>query len=56
MIEVVTSANMALYQAEIDDMFKMRYRTAVDELGWKLPDTRNDTTLMHMIQMKQSTF
>jgi N-acyl-L-homoserine lactone synthetase len=41
MIEVVTSANMALYQAEIDDMFKMRYRTAVDELGWKLPDTRN---------------
>ena len=41
MIEVVTSANMALYQAEIDDMFKMRYRTAVDELGWKLPDAHN---------------
>lgn len=41
MIEIVTSANMSLYQDEIDDMFKMRYRTAVDELGWQLPQAKN---------------
>jgi len=41
MIEIVTAANMALYQAELDDMFKMRFRVAVDELGWNLPDANN---------------
>ena len=42
MIEIVTSSNMSLYSEEIDDMFKMRYRVATDELGWKLPNAKND--------------
>ena len=41
MIEIVTSANMSLYKKEMDDMFKMRFRTAIDELGWHLPDAKN---------------
>lgn len=41
MIEIVTSTNMSLYKDEIDDMFQMRYRTAVDELGWSLPDAKS---------------
>jgi len=37
MTEIVTPENRSLYTDILDDMFRMRYRIAVRELGWKIP-------------------
>lgn len=38
MVHVVTSANRYLYREAIEDMHRMRYHVAVNELGWTLPE------------------
>jgi len=40
MVEIVTAQNRSLYEAELRDMFEMRYRVA-KELGWELPDAQD---------------
>lgn len=37
MLHVVTSENRALYERELDDLFRVRKAVFVDELGWQLP-------------------
>lgn len=37
MAEIITPANRHLYSDLLEDMFKMRYRVAVGELGWNIP-------------------
>ena len=40
MVEIVTQQNKSLYEAELQDMFAMRYRVA-KELGWSLPGAKD---------------
>lgn len=40
MVEIVTHQNKSLYEAELRDMFEMRYRVA-KELGWELPAAKD---------------
>ena len=37
MAEIITPANRHLYSDLLEEMFKMRYRVAVGELGWNIP-------------------
>lgn len=37
MVHIITSANRHLYGPEIEDMLRLRYRVAVEELNWSLP-------------------
>ena len=41
MVMVVTSANAAMFERELDEMFKFRHEVAVGEMGWTLPDARD---------------
>lgn len=36
MIHFVTEQNRELYTEALDDMFRMRYRAAVEEMGWRI--------------------
>lgn len=40
MVEVITSENADAYEDLLDDMFRMRYRVAVEQWGWKIPGIR----------------
>jgi acyl-homoserine lactone synthase len=37
MIEIITPDNRQLYAAEIESMYRLRYRVFVEEWGWKIP-------------------
>ncbi len=37
MAEIVTPENRSLYRDDIERMYEMRYRVAVEELGWNIP-------------------
>lgn len=37
MVEVISKENAHLYADILDDMFRMRYRVAVEEWGWRIP-------------------
>lgn len=37
MVDVVTSQNKWLYTDLLEEMFRMRYEVAVEQLGWQLP-------------------
>lgn len=37
MVEIVTRENASLYEDVLDDMYKMRYRVAVEQWGWNIP-------------------
>ncbi len=41
MIHVVTKQNRELYSDALEDMFKMRYRAAVEEMGWRIDIDEN---------------
>jgi acyl-homoserine lactone synthase len=37
MVDVVTSENAHLYRDALENMFRMRYRVAVEQWGWNIP-------------------
>lgn len=37
MVDVISKENSHLYTDILDDMFRMRYRVAVEEWGWRIP-------------------
>lgn len=41
MIHVVTQENRDLYEDVLEDMFRMRYRAAVEEMGWRIDVDQN---------------
>lgn len=38
MIDIITPQNRPYFKAELDQMHKMRYRVAVEEWGWNIPN------------------
>ncbi|WP_339864842.1 acyl-homoserine-lactone synthase [Paremcibacter congregatus] len=41
MITIITNANRHEYEDEMDQMFRLRHRIFVEQLGWKLPEARD---------------
>lgn len=41
MITIVTTANRQNYETEMDQMFRLRHRVFVEQLGWDLPLAQN---------------
>lgn len=41
MIHVVTQKNRELYEDALQDMYRMRYRAAVEEMGWRIEVDEN---------------
>lgn len=38
MVEIISKENASLYEDVLDDMFRMRYRVAVGQWGWRIPN------------------
>jgi len=38
MIDIITPENRSKFQAELDEMYKMRYKVAVEDWGWNIPN------------------
>ncbi len=38
MVHIVTPANRLFYRSELEEMYRLRFHVAVNELGWTLPD------------------
>lgn len=41
MVDIVTQENRSLYEDALDEMFRLRYQVAVNELGWPLPNAKD---------------
>lgn len=41
MVDIVTHENRSLYTEALDEMFRLRYQVAVNEMGWPLPNAKD---------------
>lgn len=41
MIDIITKQNRPFFRSELEEMHRMRYRVAVEEWGWDIPDIPN---------------
>ncbi len=41
MVDIITHENRSLYEDAIDEMFRLRYQVAVNEMGWPLPNAKD---------------
>jgi len=41
MVDIVTHENRTLYENALDEMFRLRYQVAVNEMGWPLPNVKD---------------
>jgi len=41
MVDIVTHENRSLYEDALDEMFRLRYQVAVNEMGWPLPNAKD---------------
>jgi len=41
MVDIVTHENRSLYVDALDEMFRLRYQVAVNEMGWPLPNAKD---------------
>lgn len=39
MVAIVTAKNFDLYETAMEEMYRLRYFVAIEELGWQLPDS-----------------
>ncbi len=42
MVHVIDRSNRHLYTQTLDEMFRLRYHIAVNELGWSIPNCKNE--------------